>query len=186
MDTRGWTRSFASRESEYHYSFIQLLIHRIASTKPGSFVLARSLPHLDRIVYKMSGGRVTLSSVLAGIPVVVMTTIGAKSGVPRTVPVLCLRNEYAPETFAIVASNFGNEHQPAWYYNLKAHPRVVCKVEGRVGEYYARQARDEDYDRLWQHAQQVYFGFSLYKQRARHRRIPIFVMSPDQRKNSRK
>jgi deazaflavin-dependent oxidoreductase (nitroreductase family) len=186
MDARSWAPSSTQKKSERQYSLFHLVIQRIASTKLGSSMLSFSLHHLDRIVYKITGERTTLSSLLAGIPVIVLTTTGAKSGLPRTTPVLCLRDEYAPETFAIVASNFGNEHHPAWYYNLKAHPRVMCKVEGRIGEYFARQATGEDYERLWQRAEETYFGFSLYKQRAGDRLIPIFVMTPEQRKSKRK
>ena len=186
MNANGWARSYAPHESARRYLLFHRFVHRMASTKPGSAVLSRILPRWDRMVYKISGGRTTLSSILAGIPVVVLTTTGAKSGLPHTTPILSLRDEFAPGTFAIVASNFGNTHHPAWYYNLKANPCVVCKVDGKVGEYFARQARGEDYDRLWKRAEETYFGFSLYKQRAGGRQIPIFVMSPEQRKIPRK
>ena len=186
MNARSWAPPSTPEKSERRYSFFQLVIQRVASTKLGSSMLSYSLHHLDRIVYKITGERMTLSSLLAGIPVVVLTTTGAKSGLRRTTPVLCLRNEFAHETFAIVASNFGNEHHPAWYYNLKAHPRVTCKVEGRIGEYFARQAAGEDYERWWRRAEETYFGFSLYKKRAGERLIPIFVMTPEQRKAQRK
>jgi len=78
-------------------------------------VLRSHLHHFDHVAFKLSGGRATLTSALAGLPVVHLTTTGAKSGLPRTLPLLCIRDERNPDTFALVASNWGQTHYPAWY-----------------------------------------------------------------------
>src|SRR5262245_11142078 len=107
------------------YSFFHLLVQKIGSSRFGAWFYARTLHHFDRVAFKLSGGRATLTSALAGLPVVLLTTTGAKSGLPRTFPLLCIRDERSPSTFALVASNWGQTHYPAWYFNLKANPPWV-------------------------------------------------------------
>jgi deazaflavin-dependent oxidoreductase (nitroreductase family) len=79
------------------------------------------LHHLDRPVLRLSRGRYSLTRLLAGLPVVTVTTIGAKSGQPRSLPLVALPDG---EHVILIASNYGQKHHPAWYYNLRAHPEV--------------------------------------------------------------
>jgi len=160
------------------YSLFNSLIQKFASSRPGAWFFARTLHHFDRVFLKLSGGRTTMTSILAGLPVVILTTVGAKSKLPRTLPLLCIRDERSPDTFAIVASNWGQHHYPAWYYNLKANPRATCSVRGQAGEYVAHEAAGEEYEKFWDCAEDTHVGYPLYKQRATHRRIPIMVMTP--------
>lgn len=67
---------------------VQRILRRFAANGPGSWVVARVLHHIDRPVHRLSRGRYTFASLVSGIPVVMLTTTGAKSGQPRTVPVL--------------------------------------------------------------------------------------------------
>lgn len=131
---------------------------------------------MDRTLLKLTIKRTTLTSVLSGLPVVVVTTVGAKSGVARTVPLACIRDERDPNSFALVASNWGQDHHPAWYFNLRACPRATCLISGRTGEYVAHEATGEEYERFWQRATDAYIGFPAYRQRAGNRHIPIMVM----------
>jgi deazaflavin-dependent oxidoreductase (nitroreductase family) len=119
-----------------------------------------------------------MTSLLAGLPVVLVTTTGAKTGRPRTLPLLCIRDESDPNTFALIASNWGQRRNPAWYYNLKTNPRATCTIEGRTGEYIAHEATGEEYERFWRYAENIYIGYPRYKQRAGRRHIPIMVMTP--------
>jgi deazaflavin-dependent oxidoreductase (nitroreductase family) len=119
--------------------------------------------------------------VLTGLPEVMVTTIGAKSKLPRTLPLVYIRADADAKTFALIASNFGQRHNPAWYYNLKAHPVATCVLDGQTGEYSAREATGAEYDKFWQNTVDTYFGYALYKQRASHRHIPILVLSPVQK-----
>ncbi len=107
-----------------------------------------------------------------------VTTLGAKSGLPRTVPLLYIASEDDPSTFALIATNFGQERYPAWYFNLKANPRAVCTLNGETREYLAHEAKDEEYQRYWELAVNTYFGYNLYKQRIHTRPIPIIVLTP--------
>jgi deazaflavin-dependent oxidoreductase (nitroreductase family) len=163
-----------------HYSVLHRAGQGISSTKPGSWFFARTLHHFDRAFLALTGGRATLSTLLAGLPEVMVTTIGAKSGLMRTLPLVYIRDDTDPRTFALIASNFGQHHNPAWYYNLKAHPAVTCTLDGQTGEYVAREATGEEYAKFWQAAVDTYFGYALYKTRASHRHIPIMILSPKQ------
>jgi deazaflavin-dependent oxidoreductase (nitroreductase family) len=154
------------------------LIHKLAASRPGSWFSARILHHLDRLVFYLSSGRVTLTSLIAGLPVVVVTTTGAKSGKPRATPLLGIRDRSDPTTFALVASNWGQRHYPAWYFNLRANAGATCSVAGEVGEYVAHEAVGEEYERFWRYAAETYLGYPLYQPRVGGRRIPIMVMTP--------
>ncbi len=160
------------------YSAFHSLMQGIAASKPGAWFFARTLHHLDRIWFRLSGGRTTLTGILAGLPVVVVTTIGAKSGLPRTWPLLGVRDHAHPGAFALIATNWGQRHYPAWYFNLKANPKADCSIEGQSGSYLAHEASGEEYERLWRSAAEAYLGFPLYKKRISGRRIPIMVMRP--------
>ncbi len=160
------------------YSLFNAFAQKIAASGPGSWFFARTMHHFDRAFFRLSGGRTTMTSIFTGLPVVILTTLGAKSKLPRTLPVLCIPDDRTPDTFVIVASNWGQHHYPAWYFNLKANPRATCSIRGKAGEYMAREATGEEYEKLWQGAKDIYAGFPLYKQRASERRIPIMVMTP--------
>ena len=108
---------------------------------------------------------------------VMVTTTGRRSGKPRTSPLLPIRDPSNPGSFALIASNWGRPHYPAWYFNLKANPQAECDVEGRTRQYAAREAAGEEYERFWEYATETYAGYVLYKQRA-GRRIPVLVMEP--------
>src|SRR5712692_4720625 len=99
---------------------MQRAIRRLAASGPGSWFFARVLHHIDRPVFRLTRGRHTLASLLSGLPVVMLTTTGARSGVLRTVPVLGLPT---PDGLAVIASNYGQERHPSWYYNLRANPQ---------------------------------------------------------------
>jgi deazaflavin-dependent oxidoreductase (nitroreductase family) len=152
--------------AQQNYSTFHTLMQRIGSSRPGAWFYARTLHHLDRVFLKLTGGRTMMTSILSGLPVVLLTTLGAKSGLPRTIPLLCIRDERDPRRFALVGSNFGQRHHPAWYFNLKANPHATCSIQGQAGKYLAHEAEGEEYDRFWQRAMQTYMGFPLYKQRA--------------------
>ncbi|MBX0329454.1 nitroreductase family deazaflavin-dependent oxidoreductase [Oscillochloris sp. ZM17-4] len=160
------------------YAPVHALTQRIAASPPGAWFYARTLHLLDGIFLRWSGGRMTMSSLVAGLPVVIVTTTGAKSGLPRIIPLLCIRDERDPATFAIIATNWGQPRYPAWYFNLKATPRATCSIDGTAGEYLAHEATDEEYARFWRYAVDTYVGYPLYKQRIQGRSIPIMVMTP--------
>jgi len=150
-------------------NWFRRLLRRSAATPAGSWFYARTLHHIDRAVYRLSRGRVTFSSWAAGLPVVMLTTTGAKSGIRRTVPVLGIREG---DDVVVVASNYGQRHAPAWYHNLRARPRATIALDGVTREVEPVELRGEDYERYARQARDIYAGFESYQQRA-GREIPI-------------
>jgi deazaflavin-dependent oxidoreductase (nitroreductase family) len=154
---------------------VQRALHPILRTKASGWFLARTLHHFDRPVLRLSRGRHSLTSLLAGLPGVTVTTIGAKSGQPRSQPLVVLPDG---ENVILIASNYGQKHHPAWYYNLRAHPEVQLTYEGRTMNYIARETSGEERERCWQRAVDLYSGYARYKERAGQRQIGVFLLTP--------
>ena len=148
---------------------IQRLLRWSAATAPMSWLYARALHHLDRLSYRRTRGRHTLSSWLSGLPVVMLTTTGAKTGQPRTSPVIAVPDG---DYLVVIASNWGRRQHTAWYHNLRAHPEATVTMGGVSRRVQAHEATGQERDRLWQHDLEVYPGRTPYDRRAAHRRIP--------------
>ena len=155
-------------------NLFQKMIHRILMLRWVSAFLAVNLHRMDAIVLKLSNGRHTLTKIV-GLPIIQITTIGAKSGEPRTMPLVSL---FDGEKIALIGSNFGRQHNPGWYYNLKANPQCTVQVNGREQKFIARQTEGEERERYWQMAVSYYKGYDLYKVRAAHRQIPVIILEP--------
>jgi deazaflavin-dependent oxidoreductase (nitroreductase family) len=155
------------------------LLHRsvqaAAATALGTKLLVPTLHRLDKWVLQVSGGRTTAVGLTIGLPVVWLTTTGAKSGEPRTVPLLGSLDGAA---IVLIASNFGQTHHPAWYHNLRKNPQATITVDDQSGQYEAREVTGAEYDRLWQRAVSLYAGYAAYKQRTGGRAIPIMLLEP--------
>jgi deazaflavin-dependent oxidoreductase (nitroreductase family) len=128
---------------------------------------------VDRPVYSLTNGRHTFASLASGLPVVMLTTTGARTGVPRTVPVLGLPTA---DGLAVIASNYGQPHHPAWYHNLRANPDGRVTVDGMTRAFRATEAEGEMRDRIWRAGLTVYPGWSQYERRAPNRQIAVFVL----------
>ncbi|MDH4247253.1 MAG: nitroreductase family deazaflavin-dependent oxidoreductase [Deltaproteobacteria bacterium] len=129
---------------------------------------------------KLSGERWMVSSALSGLPVIVLISTGAKTRQPRRNPLIAVPDPIHPERFALIASNWGQTRLPAWYHNLKQHPRAHCIRQGQRQEYRAQEASGEEYAEIWRRACSLYGGYSKYKSRVGNRPIPIMVMTPTQ------
>lgn len=146
---------------------------RFASLRPVAWLFRHSAHHLDRATAKLTGGR-TLSSMLAGIPEIMLTTTGARSGEPRTVPLVGLNVD---GDIAIVGTRFGSEQHPGWYHNLMKDPHAEVEVNGTRTPVVARSVPDgPEYDRIMALADSVYAGYAKYRVRIKGRRIPVFVL----------
>ena len=156
-------------------NLLQRSLRRFAASGPGAWFFARVLHHIDRPVYRLTKGRHTLASLLAGLPIVMLTTTGAKSGKPRTVPLLGLPVDGG---IAVIASNFGQHHHPAWMYNLLKDPEGVYEMEGQTVRYRAVLAEGERRADIWRRGMAIYPGWAQYEKRTQHRGIRIFVLEP--------
>ena len=152
----------------------QKMLHPFLMLQPISRFLSVALYRLDKVLFKLTKGKHTVTE-LVGLPVIQLTTIGAKSGQPRTMPLVSL---FDGEKIALIGSNFGGKHNPGWYYNLKANPKCTVEVNGSVSEYIARQAEGAEREKYWDMAVSYYKGYEKYKIRAAHRVIPVIVLEP--------
>ena len=154
----------------------QRAVRRFAASGPGAWLFARVLHHLDRRVFRLTRGRHTLANLVSGLPVVMLTTTGARSGRQRTVPVLGLP---AAGGVAVAAANFGRREHPGWCFNLRADPRATVVLAGRRMRVRAVEAQGERRAQIVRDGLRIYPGFSQYERRASNRRIPVFVLEPD-------
>jgi deazaflavin-dependent oxidoreductase (nitroreductase family) len=163
-------------KSSVEPNLLQKSIQRIAATSLGARLLVPSLHRVDRFVLRASGGRTTATAAAAGVPMLTLTTIGAKSGQVRSTPLIGIPDG---DRMVLIASNFGQAHHPAWYHNLMKHPQATVMIDGRTGDYVASEAKSEEYERLWQKALALYAGYAAYKTRTGGREIPIIVLTPE-------
>jgi deazaflavin-dependent oxidoreductase (nitroreductase family) len=148
-------------------------MRRFAASGPGSWLFVRVLHRIDRPVYKLTGGRHTFANLASGLPVVMLTTTGARTGVQRGVPVLGLPTA---DGLAVIASNYGQARHPAWYHNLRAHPEGQVTVNGVTRAFHATEAAGEMRARIWGEGLKIYPGWSQYERRASNRQIAVFVL----------
>ena len=153
---------------------LQRTVRWTAATRPLAWLYARIQQPLDTLIYRLSGGRTTLSSWMAGVQLVMLTTTGARSGRRRTVPVLAIRDG---EAFVVIASNFGRPRNPSWYHNLRADPRAWAEVAGSGGPFTARELAGEERERGFRLGAEIYPGFDHYVRWA-GRRIPVMRLEP--------
>jgi deazaflavin-dependent oxidoreductase (nitroreductase family) len=151
-------------------------VQKIAASPFGSWLLADNLHRLDRPLLRLSKGRLTFTGILAGLPVVVLTTTGAKSGLPRTLPLAALQDG---DRLVLVASAFGKPHHPGWYHNLKANPDARVQISGTRYTCRASEAQGDQRTRYWHQAVEMYPGFIQYEEKAKPRRIPLIMLEID-------
>lgn len=161
------SRSFADANA-FHRT-----MRRFASTPVGVAILRHTAHHLDRLIITVTRGRSSFAGVATGIPVVMLTTTGAKSGERRTVAVYGIPH---PDGLALIASNFGGARHPAWYHNLKAHPEATVSIGRDTWDATARLATPDERDRIWAKGLELYPGWRKYEVRAGDRHIQAFVL----------
>jgi deazaflavin-dependent oxidoreductase (nitroreductase family) len=142
--------------------------------------MPRLLPQItatDKFVQRVSKGRVTILDI-AGLPNLMLTVTGRKTGVPRTTPLLCVPYETG---HLIAGSNFGGEKKPVWVNNVRAAIEKSEPVGVRVGgsEHRAavREVTGEERERLWAHMIETWPNYARYAERT-DRTIPVFVLEP--------
>lgn len=142
-------------------------------SKPGAWFYIHVANPIDRMLLKHSGGRVHIT---VGQQVGLLETIGARSGEPRTTPLLYLRDG---DRVVLIASMGGAPHHPAWLHNLRAEQHVRFTAPGGLtGRYVAREAEGAERERLWEEAVDYYAGYLSYRERAGSRVIPVVVLEP--------
>jgi deazaflavin-dependent oxidoreductase (nitroreductase family) len=122
--------------------------------------------------YESSQG--TQATTLRGMPVVVLTTVGAKSGKLRKTPLMRVEHE---GRYAVVASLGGAPKHPLWYHNVVANPHVELQDGAVRRDYVAREVHGAERDEWWERAVAAYPDYADYAART-DRVIPVFVLEP--------
>lgn len=138
-------------------------------------MIARRLHAWDRFVLRLTDGATTATTALTGLPVILIKTQGARTGLERVTPLLAIGDE---DCYLLIATNFGSRRHPDWYYNLKAHP-VVEILDGKYSrQYLARELVDAERTAGWKNAAEHFAGYAVYEVRAKERRIPVVELTP--------
>ncbi len=122
--------------------------------------------------YRRSGGK--RMNRVRGMPILILTTIGRKSGKHRVTPVMYIQDG---DNYVVTASNNGAKENPGWFANMQADPKIKIEVDGTTKNVIARKANSEEKARLWpQLIQQAPF-FEGYQKKTK-RELPMVVLEP--------
>jgi deazaflavin-dependent oxidoreductase (nitroreductase family) len=135
--------------------------------------LIRAMSRTHLAVQRLSRGR--LLGTVAGMPVLLLTTTGRRSGKPRTTPLTFLRDG---TELVVIASNGGSDRTPDWCLNLQHDPLAIVEIGTDKLNVTARTASAADRERLWPRITSTYAGYAKYQARTT-REIPVVLLQPD-------
>lgn len=135
--------------------------------------LQRAATDAHILIYRLTGGRV--GGVSFGLPMLLLTSRGRRSGLLRTAPLLYLPVD---GRFVIVASNGGAQTSPTWYFNLVSHPTALVQIGPERATVTARRADDDERTRYWPLLLAIYPTYDEYQRRT-DRQIPLMVLTPE-------
>ncbi len=124
------------------------------------------------VVQRVSRGR--LLGRVAGMPVLLLTTTGRRSGKARTTPLTFFRDG---NDLVVIASNGGSDRSPGWWLNLQHNPRAAVEIGNDELAVTARAAPAEQRERLWVEITATYSGYARYQDKTA-RRIPVVLLTP--------
>lgn len=156
-------------------SLYRRIVEALFSSKPGTWIILNIASRFDPLLLRVTRGRFSAGSLL-GFPSLMLTTTGAKTGLPRSTTLVFTRDS---DRLVIVASRGGMDRHPGWYHNLKAHPKAEVLLDGFSSAYTSYEATGEEYERLWAIVCDNYSGYATYQKRAGNRQIPILVLTPE-------
>jgi deazaflavin-dependent oxidoreductase (nitroreductase family) len=123
-------------------------------------------------LFEGSGG--TKGTTLRGMPIIVLTSVGAQSGKLRKTPLMRVERD---GEYAVVASLGGAPRHPVWYYNLKKNPHVELQDGPVKRDYLAREVTGDEKAVWWERAVAAYPDYADYQKKTT-REIPVFVLTP--------
>jgi deazaflavin-dependent oxidoreductase (nitroreductase family) len=135
--------------------------------------LIRAMSKTHLVVYRLSRGR--FLSRVAGMPVLLLTTTGRRSGKARTTPLTFFRDG---ANLVVIASNGGADRPPDWSLNLRQNPRAVVEIGTDELTVQAKTASAEERERLWVGVTATYSGYARYQKKTA-RQIPVLILTPD-------
>lgn len=122
--------------------------------------------------FESSGG--TDGNTMQGRPIIVLTTVGNKTGKIRKTPLMRVEHD---GKYAVVASLGGAPKHPVWYYNVVANPEVELQDGPQKRDYLAREVHGEEKAEWWERAVQAWPDYAEYQKKT-EREIPVFVLEP--------
>ncbi|MFG2374102.1 nitroreductase family deazaflavin-dependent oxidoreductase [Streptomyces sp. NPDC048504] len=125
-------------------------------------------------LYESSGGTKGTTLMDTGLPVILLTTVGAKSGKLRKTPLMRVEHD---GTYAVVASQGGAPKHPVWYFNVRADPRVELQDGPQKWDLTAREVTGDEKAVWWERAVAAYPPYAEYQTKT-DRQIPVFVLEP--------
>jgi deazaflavin-dependent oxidoreductase (nitroreductase family) len=142
-------------------------------TFSGTYVASTSQRVRDQVeLYERSGG--TEGTTMRGMPVVILTTRGARTGNIRKTPLMRVEHD---GRYAVVASQGGAPRHPQWYHNLVAHPQVQLQDGATKRDMVARELDGEEREIWWKRAVEAFPDYADYQKKTT-RQIPVFVLEP--------
>jgi deazaflavin-dependent oxidoreductase (nitroreductase family) len=120
--------------------------------------------------YRLTGG--LIGGRVGGLPVLLLTTTGRKSGRKRTMPLVYLADG---DDMVVIASNGGSDQHPAWWLNLRENPQAEVQVAGSTQAVVAERAAGKERERLWRQVVAMYHGYDEYR-RMTEREIPVVIL----------
>jgi len=148
-------------------------VQKVSSTRGFAKVAPHVIPVMDKVVHRLSGGKVLLSAQM--LPGVVLTAVGAKSGLPRRTPLACMPEDGG--TFVLVGSNFGRTDHPAWTANLLRHPEAEVSWKGRDIPVTAELLVGDARAAAWKELLRFWPPYAAYAARI-EREIRLFRLTP--------
>jgi deazaflavin-dependent oxidoreductase (nitroreductase family) len=136
---------------------------------PGKTMM-RMISGTHEFWYRLSGG--LIGGRVGGLPILLLTTTGRKSGKKRTMPLVYLQDG---DDIVIIASNGGSDRHPAWWLNLKDKPEAEVQVGRDAKSVTAEKATGEERERLWRQVVEMYKGYDEYRQMT-EREIPVVIL----------
>ncbi|WP_167455040.1 nitroreductase family deazaflavin-dependent oxidoreductase [Amycolatopsis kentuckyensis] len=137
-------------------------------------VLGRALVPADRVLLRISGGRVGVGAAV-GLRTLLLTTVGRRSGEPRQVPLLYVERAGG---YVVIGSNWGGEAHPAWSANLLANPAATVALHGHTIDVTGRLLTGDERQEMWDAVAAYWPAYDRYAVRAEHREIRVFLLEP--------
>ncbi|MEV6429147.1 nitroreductase family deazaflavin-dependent oxidoreductase [Nocardia sp. NPDC051463] len=161
---------FPDRQWGSRTNVLSRAANKFAATKPGSWFIRKITP-LDRALLERTDAKYTVLGPI-GAPVILLTSIGRKSGEPRTQPLLYVHDG---DTLYVIGSNFGQAKHPAWTANLLANPRATVAIAGERIPVEATLVAAEDKDAVFARFVEITGAYDTYRSRTT-RDLRIFAL----------
>jgi deazaflavin-dependent oxidoreductase (nitroreductase family) len=144
----------------------------LSTNRVATWLIRHVASPLDPIVFKATNGRFTFLGPPA-MPMLTLTTVGRRSGKPRSVQLACLEKDGG---YLVVASAMGQARHPAWRYNIEANPEVEIQVRGERFAARARVLTDAEKEQVWEGVRRAIPQLNVYEKRTR-RNIGVIRLS---------